>query len=65
MTTMKHKEENLTIEQAQELITNKQADIMQETELFVDHIIILQDDENKNMIVQDDQNQADILLENI
>lgn len=65
MTTMTHKEENLTIEQAQELITNKQADIMQETELFVDHIIILQDDENKNMIVQDDQNQADILLENI
>jgi hypothetical protein len=65
MTIIQNDNANITLEQAQELLTDKQVSIMQETEEFANQIIELQENENKNLIIQDDQKQADALLNNI
>lgn len=64
-TTTQDDNQTITVEQAQELITNRQATIMQEADEFVNKLIQSQEDETKTLITQDDQNQADDLLTNL
>ncbi len=65
MTTINKNQESITLDQAQELITNRQATIMQQAEELTDQLIQSQENENKTLIIQEDQNQADDLLTNL
>ena len=64
-TNINQKQEPITLDQAQELIINRQTDIMQEVEKFTNDLVQLQENEDKSFITQDDQNQADGLLNNL
>lgn len=58
-------EEVISLEQAQELISEKQTDIMQQADEFTNHIIELQQQDSQNLVTEDDKNSADELLDSI
>ena len=58
-------EEVISLEQAQELISEKQTDIMQQADEFTNHIIELQQQDSQNLVTEDEKNSADELLDSI
>ena len=58
-------EEIISLEQAQELISEKQTDIMQQADEFTNHIIELQEQNAQNLVTEDDQYSADELLNSL
>ena len=57
--------EVITLEQAQELISEKQTDIMQQADEFTNHIIELQQQDSQNLVTEDEKNSADELLNSL
>lgn len=58
-------EEIISLEQAQELISEKQTDIMQQADEFTNHIIELQQQDSQNLVTEDEKNSADELLNSL
>lgn len=58
-------EEIITLEQAQELISEKQTNIMQQADEFTNHIIELQQQDSQNLVTEDEKNSADELLDSL
>lgn len=57
--------QTITLEEAQELISNKQINLMMDAENFTTNIIDIQNKEQQNLVTQDENEQADKLLDDI
>jgi|GEM_PF-5187912 len=57
--------QTITLEEAQELISNKQINLMMDAENFTTNIIDIQNKEQQNLVTQDENKQADKLLDDI